>query len=161
MSHDVFISYSSTDQNAALAVLHGLEAAGIRCWMAPRDIKPGMVWAQAIMDGIAGCRVMVVVFSANANKSLTDRAVETAVGQKKLGVPECDDLMDAIEAELNDPDDDIVTKALKATILNRIKDGIRESFEKNKTNKPELARRCTEYRAQFDKFKSDQAAEKK
>jgi len=99
--------------------------------------------------------------SANANKTLTDRAVETAVGQKKLGVPECDDLMDAIEAELNNPDDDIVTKALKATVLNRIKDGIRESFEKNKTNKPELAKRCAEYRTQFVKYKADRAAEKK
>lgn len=69
MAHDVFISYSSTDQNAALAVLHGLESAGLRCWIAPRDIEPGAIWAQSIMEGITGCRVLVVVFSANANRS--------------------------------------------------------------------------------------------
>lgn len=69
MAHDVFISYSSSDKNAALAVLHGLEEAGIRCWMAPRDIKSGAIWAQAIMEGIEGARVLVVVFSASANRS--------------------------------------------------------------------------------------------
>ncbi len=69
MAHDVFISYSSTDQPAALAVLHGLESAGIRCWIAPRDITAGAIWAKSIMEGISGCRVLVVVFSTNANRS--------------------------------------------------------------------------------------------
>lgn len=88
MAHDVFISYSSNDQAAALAVLHGLEAAGVRCWMAPRDIPPGAIWAQAIMDGIAGCRALVVVFSANANRSshvLTE--VDAAVRKGAVIVP--------------------------------------------------------------------------
>ena len=69
MAHDVFVSYSSNDQPTALAVLHGLESAGVRCWIAPRDIEPGAIWAQSIMEGIAGCRVLVVVFSAHANRS--------------------------------------------------------------------------------------------
>lgn len=69
MAHDVFISYSSTDQPAALAVLHGLEEVGIRCWIAPRDIPAGAIWAKSIMEGISGCRVLVVVFSTNANRS--------------------------------------------------------------------------------------------
>lgn len=88
MAHDVFISYSSNDQSAALAVLHGLESAGIRCWMAPRDIPPGAIWAQAIMDGIGGCRALVVVFSANANRSshvLTE--VDAAVRKGAVIVP--------------------------------------------------------------------------
>lgn len=88
MAHDVFISYSSNDQQAALAVLHGLEASGIRCWMAPRDIAPGAIWAQAIMEGIAGCRALVVVFSANANRSthvLTE--VDAAVRKGAVIVP--------------------------------------------------------------------------
>lgn len=88
MPHDVFISYSSTDQNAALAVLHGLEAAGVRCWIAPRDIEPGAIWAQAIMEGIVGCRVMVVVFSANANRSAhVINEVDAAVRKGAIIVP--------------------------------------------------------------------------
>ena len=88
MAHDVFISYSSTDQNAALAVLHGLESTGLRCWMAPRDIKPGAIWAQSIMEGIVGCRVMVVVFSANANRSAhVINEVDAAVRKGAIIVP--------------------------------------------------------------------------
>jgi hypothetical protein len=41
MAHDVFVSYSSRDSATALAVVSALETAGIRCWMAPRDIKAG------------------------------------------------------------------------------------------------------------------------
>jgi hypothetical protein len=88
VAHDVFISYSSPDRNAALAVLHGLERAGIRCWMAPRDIKPGAIWAQAIMEGIAGAQVVVVVFSANANRSANViNEVDAAVRKSALIVP--------------------------------------------------------------------------
>ncbi len=69
MPHDVFVSYASKDQGTAMAAVHALESAGIRCWIAPRDVKAGAVWAQAIVDAIGGCRVFVVVFSSNANRS--------------------------------------------------------------------------------------------
>ncbi|MEO5859140.1 MAG: hypothetical protein ABIR33_09350 [Pyrinomonadaceae bacterium] len=94
--------------------------------------------------------------TSNSNKSLSDRAVDTAVGESKIGVPECDEVMDLINAEMNNPDDDFVTKAVKATILNRIKDGIRDSVEKNKTNTAEMAKTCREFKKQFDKYKAEQ-----
>lgn len=88
MAHDVFISYSSSDRNAALAVLHGLERAGIRCWMAPRDIKPGAIWAQAIMEAIQEARALVVVFSASANRSANViNEVDAAVRKGAIIVP--------------------------------------------------------------------------
>ncbi|HET9065873.1 MAG TPA: toll/interleukin-1 receptor domain-containing protein [Gemmatimonadales bacterium] len=88
MAHDVFVSYSSNDQQAALAVLHGLEARGIRCWIAPRDIPPGAIWAQAIMDGIAGCRALVVVFSTSANRSAhVLNEVDAAVRKGAIVIP--------------------------------------------------------------------------
>ncbi len=69
MAHAVFVSYSSRDSEAAYAVVRALEEAGVRCWIAPRDIKAGDVWAQAIVQAIAGSKVLVVIFSANANRS--------------------------------------------------------------------------------------------
>lgn len=69
MPHDVFISYSSRDSTTALAIVSALEGAGIRCWIAPRDIKAGDVWAQAIVSAIATSRAMVLVFSSHANRS--------------------------------------------------------------------------------------------
>jgi hypothetical protein len=93
---------------------------------------------------------------ANSNKSLTDKAVDKTVGQSKIGVPECDEVVNAIEAELNNSQDDFVTKAVKATVLNRIKDSIRESVEKNKSDTVELAKTCREFKTQFEKYKAEE-----
>src|SRR6202167_3531576 len=69
VSFDVFISYASKDKIVADAVCARLEAAGIRCWIAPRDIVPGTSYGEAIIDAIHGARVMVLVFSSSANAS--------------------------------------------------------------------------------------------
>ena len=67
--HDVFLSYSSIDQKAADAVCHALESAGVRVWMASRDIIPGADWAASIVEAINVANVFVLVFSANSNRS--------------------------------------------------------------------------------------------
>jgi hypothetical protein len=69
MPYDVFISHSSKDRLTASAVCNRLESAGIRCWIAPRDIIPGEGWSAAIMRGIDASKVMVLIFSENANVS--------------------------------------------------------------------------------------------
>ena len=66
---DIFISYASLDKTAADAVCATLEASGIRCWIAPRDILPGADWSAAIVEALGQCRLLVLVFSANANQS--------------------------------------------------------------------------------------------
>jgi|GEM_PF-6694177 len=48
MTHYVFSSHSSKDKAIADAVCASLEAAKIRCWIAPRDILPGDKSAGAI-----------------------------------------------------------------------------------------------------------------
>jgi TolB-like protein/Flp pilus assembly protein TadD len=69
MPHDVFISYATKDKQIADAVCAAVEARGFRCWIAPRDVRAGMPYGEAIIDAIQGSRVMVVVFSSNANAS--------------------------------------------------------------------------------------------
>ncbi len=69
MAHDVFISHSSKDKTIADAVCAALEAAGMRCWIAPRDIRSGQEWPEAIVNAISTSRVMVLIFSANSNNS--------------------------------------------------------------------------------------------
>ena len=69
MAHDVFISYSSKDMAADEAVCTALEGRGLRCWIAPRDIIPGIGWAKSIVRAIGQSRIMVLVFSENANAS--------------------------------------------------------------------------------------------
>jgi endo-1,4-beta-xylanase len=85
MSFDAFISYSSQDKTAADATCAVLEGAGIRCWVAPRDIQTGAEYGGAIIDAIDHCRVMILVFSSSANASQQiHREIERAVSK---GVP--------------------------------------------------------------------------
>ena len=86
MSHDVFICYSSRDKPVADAVCAVLEAEGVRCWIAPRDILPGADWGESIIDAINDARAMVLIFSSNANaaQSQIKREVERAVNK---GIP--------------------------------------------------------------------------
>jgi TolB-like protein/Tfp pilus assembly protein PilF len=80
MPPDVFISYSSIDKSAADKVCSILEQNSISCWMAPRDITPGVPFAEAIIDGIKSSKIFVLVYSSNSNNSAqvikeVDRAV--------------------------------------------------------------------------------------
>lgn len=80
MAHDVFISYSSKDKTVADAVCASLEARRIRCWIAPRDVLPGISYAEALIDGLNRSRILVLVFSANSNNSpQVMREIERAV----------------------------------------------------------------------------------
>jgi hypothetical protein len=70
MPYDVFISHSSEDKTIVDAVCATLESRGLRCWVAPRDILPGVDWDEAIIDAISECELMLLVFSSHANKSV-------------------------------------------------------------------------------------------
>ncbi len=85
MAHDAFISYSHVDKATADAACATLENAGIRCFIAPRDINPGAEWGAAIVNAIDTSRVLVVIFSASANSSRQiSREVERAIN---AGIP--------------------------------------------------------------------------
>ncbi|MGZ8563878.1 MAG: toll/interleukin-1 receptor domain-containing protein [Candidatus Limnocylindria bacterium] len=86
--HDMFVSYSTADKPVADAIVSRLEQAGIRCWIAPRDVIPGMVWAEAIIEAIDTSRLMVVVLSGAANQSnQVIREVERAVAHGAVVIP--------------------------------------------------------------------------
>jgi hypothetical protein len=85
MDFDAFISYSHNDKPAADAACAKLEGQGVRCWIAPRDIRAGGEYGAAIVDAIDHCRVMILIFSSSANESPQIlREIERAVSR---GVP--------------------------------------------------------------------------
>ena len=88
-SHDVFICYSARDKTVATAICAVLEAEGVRCWMAPRDIVPGADWGESIIDAINDAKAMVLVFSSNANDAQQQikREVERAVNKGMPVIP--------------------------------------------------------------------------
>jgi len=88
MAHDVFISYSSEDKAIADAVCSALEVVKIRCWIAPRDILPGQEWAEAIVNGVTGSRVMVLIFSSSSKESKhVRRELALAIDSKVIVIP--------------------------------------------------------------------------
>ncbi|RDI98679.1 toll/interleukin-1 receptor domain-containing protein [Dyella solisilvae] len=83
MTHDLFVSYSQPDREAAFALVRRLEEHGISVWIAPRDVSPAADWAAEIIDAIASARLMVLVFSGSSNDSdQVRREVERAVHKR-------------------------------------------------------------------------------
>jgi hypothetical protein len=68
-TRDAFISYSQEDKVTADTICAALEAAGIRCWIAPRDVQPGRSFAGEITRAIQASKIMVLIFSAHSNQS--------------------------------------------------------------------------------------------
>jgi hypothetical protein len=88
MPHEVFISYSEEDKITAHAVCRALEGKGIRCWIAPRDIKYGANWGAAIVEALDVSKVMVLIFSSNANVSPhVNREVQHAFDKNITVIP--------------------------------------------------------------------------
>lgn len=88
MNHDVFISYSSRNIEAAQAICHVLEQNGIRCWMAPRNIPPGSDYGDVIEDAIKACKTVVVLFSEKAASSQYVKSeINIAFEEQKTLIP--------------------------------------------------------------------------
>jgi adenylate cyclase len=84
MVSGVFISYASQDVAVANSIVENLEQHGIRCWVAPRDVKPGAQYADAIIRAINDAKAMVVVLSSSAmDSSHVAREVERAASKRK------------------------------------------------------------------------------
>ncbi len=88
MNPDVFISHASEDFAVAMRIVEALEEAGMGCWIAPRNIRVGSDFAEAIDEGVNRCRTMVLVFSAHANESkYVAREVKLASSRKLVVAP--------------------------------------------------------------------------
>src|SRR4051812_45852960 len=69
MARDVFISHANDDHAVATQVCDLLEQRGVRCWIAPRDVRAGVVWDEAILDAIEQARTFLLILSTHSNES--------------------------------------------------------------------------------------------
>jgi len=86
MSPLVFISHSSQDRAIAIKICDALERRGLGCWLASRDIGPGENFQEAIVKAIRSVRVMVLVFTGNANHSNEIKKEVALASQNRLVV---------------------------------------------------------------------------
>jgi TolB-like protein/Flp pilus assembly protein TadD len=83
-SRAVFISYASQDAETANTLCQYLEKYGVSCWIAPRDVKPGAHYADAIVGAINEAKAFVLVLSASTvSSSHVAREVERAASKGK------------------------------------------------------------------------------
>jgi len=65
-----------------------LEERGVRCWIAPRDVKPGASYGDEIIRGIETSSAFILVLSSASNESdFVAREVERAISKKKAVLP--------------------------------------------------------------------------
>jgi len=65
----IFITHSSKDQKVARTICTALENRGLACWISSRNVKPGQNYQEQIVRAIRTAKIMVLVFTANANNS--------------------------------------------------------------------------------------------
>jgi uncharacterized protein YjbI with pentapeptide repeats len=74
-----FISYSSKDQDFANRLYDDLQANGVRCWFAPKDIPIGAKFRDAIDEGIREKeKVLLILSEQSVSSSWVEKEVETA-----------------------------------------------------------------------------------
>jgi hypothetical protein len=75
MPRDVFISFSSKDRETVERIRHGLET---------RDVPPGADFQEAIINALEQAKVMLLVFSTNANNSAEVKKELVLVSEYKM-----------------------------------------------------------------------------
>jgi TolB-like protein len=65
----VFVSYAAADKASADSLTAWLEQRGIRCWIAPRDVAAGALYADAIVRAINEATALVLLLSRDATGS--------------------------------------------------------------------------------------------
>lgn len=92
----------------------------------------------------------------NSNKTLTDRATDVVTEGEKIGIPECDELMDYFRSKIENEDTDFVTKAVLKTLESQFREGIKKSIEENKSDKVQTAKFCKEFKKNLDEQEQKQ-----
>ena len=84
LGHDVFVSYASQDVVVANSIVENLERLGLNCWIAPRNVAPGSLYADEIVGAINDAKVVVLILSAHAVASPhVGKEIERACSKRK------------------------------------------------------------------------------
>jgi succinate dehydrogenase hydrophobic membrane anchor protein/succinate dehydrogenase cytochrome b556 subunit len=86
MGQPVFISHASKDQKIAESICDALEKDGFGCWLASRDVGPGENFQESIVRAIRSAKVLVLIFTSNANTSAEIKKELVLASQNNLTV---------------------------------------------------------------------------
>lgn len=95
------------------------------------------------------------------DKTFSQKAIDSTIGEEKIGVPECDDVVEFFARLTESEGEDFVTKAARGYALNKIRQSFKNSIEKNKGDTTKMAKDCADFKQQLDKYKSEGNSNKK
>ena len=93
------------------------------------------------------------------DKSIGDQTTENVL-REKTGVAECDELLDWVADQSKGKDDNFISKGVKEYFVNKIRQSIKESIEKNQNDKEKMAKECKEIKQQIDNQKTQEESNK-
>ncbi len=88
---------------------------------------------------------------SNSKSGDTSSTSDSGTDTASTGVSECDEVIKLIDDQMNTKDDNWATKAMKGYVFDKIKESIRESVEKNKGDKTQLAKDCKDAKKNVEK----------
>jgi hypothetical protein len=77
----LFVSHVHEDRPVAIEIVEELERRGVRCWIAPRDVRAGLPFDDEIVAAIEECTAMLLIFSNCCNDSVYIRREITVAGE--------------------------------------------------------------------------------
>lgn len=88
MTHQVYISHSAKDKVIADAVCANIEVSEISCWIAPRDVNPGLPYGDSVAEAIENCQIVVLILSRHSDSSnFVFQEIERALNHNKIIIP--------------------------------------------------------------------------
>lgn len=88
MKFNAFISHASQDGEVAQKLCLALERAKAKCWIAPRDIVPGMSWRESIAQAVRDSEALILLISSSSNESdQVKKEVALAGAKKRVIIP--------------------------------------------------------------------------
>ncbi len=94
--------------------------------------------------------------SSNSRTSDGGGSSDESAGIEKVGIPECDEVIDMLTKEMESPDDGYISRAIKQTVYNSIRESLRKSIEEGKNDPKELAKKCSEFKENLIREKAKQ-----
>jgi len=99
--------------------------------------------------------------SVSNDKTPADKTTDTTNDGERIGIPECDAVIDDLARETESDDQGYIVKAFRAYYVSKIRESIKKSIEENKSDPEKLAKECREIKAQLDKYRAQEEEKKK
>jgi TIR domain len=86
VSAPIFISYCSIDEKIATTICDALQSRGYPCWISCRNVNPGENFQEAIVKAIRSAKLMILIFTSNANNSDEIKKEVVLAGRHRITV---------------------------------------------------------------------------